>query len=130
MALQTIFNNFFRPRPSYPRQNTHLMLAGINQKIFLNQWGEPDLKISLDRLQGFYSSRQIILKNEVSPEDHYTVWIYENKDRIFFFKRGSLISHLKWSQFKSRLKRPFFENHPKAYHPLRPFFTSTIALVA
>lgn len=130
MVLQTFFNNLFKPRSSLPKQKTHLMLAGINQKIFLTQWGEPDLKISLDRLQGFYSPRQILLKTEVTPEDHYTVWIYEKKDRIFFFKRGSLISHFKWSQFKSRLKQPSFENHPKTYRPPRSFFTSTIALVA
>ncbi len=130
MILQTFFNNLFKPRPTYPKQNTHLMLTGINQKIFLAQWGEPDLKISLDRLQGFYSSRQILLKTEATPEDYYTVWIYEKRDRIFFFKRGSLISHFKWSQFKNRLKRSSFENHPKTYRPTRSFYASTLALVA
>lgn len=130
MVLQTFFNHLFKSRPPYQKQSTHLMLAGINQKIFLTQWGEPDLKISLDRLQGLYSPRQILLKTEATPEDHYTVWIYEKKDRIFFFKKGSLISHFKWSQFKNRLKKPFIDTHPKTYRPPRSFFTSTIALVA
>lgn len=130
MAFRSILNNFFKPHPSYMRQNTHLMLAGINQKIFLAQWGEPDLKISLDRLQGLYSPSKILLKTDVTPEDTYTAWVYENKDRIFFFKRGSLISHFKWSQFKNRLKKPFFENHPKANRTTHSIFTSTIALVA
>ena len=93
--------------PSRPhRTNHHLMLAGINQTIFLNHWGVPDIKISLDRLQGFYELDSLSLNTEANEEDCHTVWIYEKKDRIFFFKRGKLVSHFRWSEFREKWKKP------------------------
>ncbi|MGQ9777002.1 MAG: hypothetical protein ACUVQ9_07285 [Thermodesulfobacteriota bacterium] len=130
MILTRIFINFWKPLSSYPRQKTHLILAGINQKLFLTQWGEPELKISLDRLKGFYSSQHISLMTEVGPDDTHTVWVYERMDRIFFFKKGNLMSHFKWSEFKKRLKRSLIEEDQKPNHHFRPSFAQTFTLVA
>jgi hypothetical protein len=81
------------------------MLAGINQMIFLNHWGVPDIKISLDRLQGSYELDSLSLNTEPNEADYHTVWIYEKKDRISFFRRGKLVPHFRWSEFKEKWKK-------------------------
>jgi len=130
MSITNALSNFWRSHYTPQRQNTHLILAGLNQKLFLNQWGEPEIKISLDQLQGSYAPKQVSINNEINPEDKYTVWIYEKKDRIIFFKRGSLISHFKLSEFKDRLRKLSVENSFRPSHKSRPFFASSLAFVA
>jgi hypothetical protein len=106
------------------------MLAGISQKSFLNQWGDPDVKICLDQLEGYFSSRSIVVSSEPQEEVKYSVWIYKNQDRIFFFAKQKLLFHYKWSHVKDRLKAT---DKIPTYRPVRkasPFMTSTLALVA
>lgn len=131
MIFRSIFITLLKPRSKFLSKNkTHLMLAGINQKIFLSQWGEPELRISLDKLKGFYSINQISIQNEICQEDQYTVWIYEKRDRIFIFKKGSLISHFKLSQFRNRLKNVLIEKNSKSTQASESFFVSPLMLVA
>ena len=117
--------------PSRPsRMNQHLMLAGINQTIFLNQWGVPETKIGLDRLQGSYKLDSLSLNTEPSEEDNNTVWIYEKKDRIFFFRRGKLISHFRWSEFRGRWKKSKEETDFRAPRKSSALLATTVSLVA
>lgn len=123
MFFRSFFKNLFKPRSKFLSKNkTHLMLAGINQKIFLSHWGKPDLLISLDRLEGFYSFNQISIQNEISQGDQYLVWIYEKRDRIIIFKKGSLISHFKLSQFRNRLRNILLEKNSKSTQASGSFF--------
>jgi len=117
--------------PSRPsRGNQHLMLAGINQIIFLNHWGVPEIKISLDRLQGYYKLDSLSLNTEPDDEDSHTVWIYEKKDRIFFFKRGKLVSHFRWSEFREKWKKEKQETDVRASRKSSALFAMTLSLVA
>ena len=117
--------------PSRPsRNNQHLMLAGINQTVFLNHWGIPEIKISLDRLQGYYELDSLSLNTEPSEEDNNTVWIYEKKDRIFFFKRGKLISHFRWGEFREKWKKPEEEIDFRAPRKSSALLATTLSLVA
>ena len=117
--------------PSRPqRSSQHLMLAGINQTIFLNHWGVPDIKISLDRLQGSYELDSLSLNTEPNEDDYHTVWIYEKKDRIFFFKRGKLISHFRWSEFREKWKKPKEEPDFRSAKRAPGLLAMTLSLVA
>jgi hypothetical protein len=106
------------------------MLAGINQTIFLNNWGVPEIKISLDRLQGYYELDSLSLNTEPNEEDSHTVWIYEKKDRIFFFKRGKLVSHFRWSGFREKWKKPKEETDFRTPRKSSTLLATTLSLVA
>lgn len=79
-------------------------MTGIYQTVFLKQWGAPEIKISLDRLQGFFGVSASFLNSEPTEEGDFTVWIYEEKDMVLFFKRGRLVSHFKWNEFREKWK--------------------------
>ena len=128
--ISNIWKGPSRPSTRPSRGNQHLMLAGINQIIFLNHWGVPEIKISLDRLQGYYELDSLSLNTEPDDEDSHTVWIYEKKDRIFFFKRGKLVSHFIWSEFKEKWKRPKQEMDVRAPRKSSALFAMTLSLVA
>lgn len=106
------------------------MLAGIHQAVFLEQWGIPEIKISLDRLQGYYEMDSLSFNNEPSEEDYNTVWIYEKRDRIFFFKRRKLISHFRWRQFREKWKKPKEERDFRASRKASAALAMTLSLVA
>jgi hypothetical protein len=117
--------------PSRPaRHHSHLMLAGINQTVFLNHWGIPEIKINLDRLQGYYELDSLSLNTEPSEGDNNTVWIYEKKDRIFFFKKGKLISHFRWSEFREKWRKPKEGMDFRAHRKSSVLLATTLSLVA
>jgi hypothetical protein len=107
----------------------HSMLTGIYQTVFLHQWGVPEIKMSLDRLQGFYKLDVLLLDHEPSEEDH-TVWIYEKRDKILFFKRGKLLSHFKWNEFKERWKATNDETVSQSDKKIPPLMGTALSLVA
>jgi hypothetical protein len=106
------------------------MLAGINQLIFINNWGIPEIKISLDRLEGYYELDSLSLNAEPEEEDPHTVWIYEKKDRILFFKRGKLVSHFRWSGFREKWKKPKEQMDSRASGKSSALLAMTLSLVA
>jgi len=109
------------------------MLAGINQKIFISEWGHPNIRISLDRLHGYFEPDMLVLlvlNEEPAAEDDYTVWIYEKRNRIFFFKKGRLTTHFRWNEFKDKW-RPSGENtHYQQTNESASFRLMALSLVA
>jgi len=128
--ISNIWKGPSRPSTRPSRGNQHLMLAGINQTLFLNHWGIPEIKISLDRLQGYYELDSLSLNTEPSEEDNNTVWIYEKKDRIFFFKRGKLISHFRWSEFRENWKKSKEKTDSRPIRKVSGLLATTLSLVA
>jgi len=102
----SLISNFRKPGPRDVVSRQHLTLNGINKRVFLNQWGEPDIKINLDRLMGFYRKGSLFLKKNPSKGTHYSVWIYKKRDAILFFNKKKLTLHFKWSKFKERSEAP------------------------
>jgi hypothetical protein len=96
----------------WKRQPTHvaipkpLMLAGICQGVFLNQWGKPDIRINLDHVGDFYKRKGMGSDADSSADALHSVWIYKEKDRIFFFTKRKLVSHFRWSDFRERRNMP------------------------
>ena len=81
-------------------------MAGLFQSVFSNQWGTPEFQISLERLSGFFKLESLFLNIKPLEGNHYTVWIYERRNKILFFKNKKLIFHSKWDEFKEKWKRP------------------------
>ncbi len=123
-------SNLWKVQPKLGASRHHLMLAGINQKIFISQWGDPDIRISLDRLQGYFELDTMVLNGEPGAEDNHTVWIYEKRNRIFFFEKGRLTSHFKWNEFKEKRKAPERNTRYKQTTKSNSFSFMVLSLVA
>ena len=94
-------------RPPVPVQaNPYGMMAGLYQTLFSNQWGVPEFQVSLEKLAGFFRLDSLFLNIRPGEEDYYTVWIYEKKNKILFFRNKKLILHFAWDEFKEKWKRP------------------------
>ncbi len=87
----------------------HLMLRGINETVFLGQWGLPEIKISINDLESVFILD--FLASNIDIPQNVAAWIYEKRDMVLFFEEEKLISHFKWSQFKTRFERP----HPRSF---------------
>lgn len=106
------------------------MLAGINQKIFISQWGQPDIQFSLDRLHGYFEPDLLVLNEEQTAEDYHTVWIYEKRNRIFFFKKGKLTTHFRWNEFKDKWRTSGKNTHYQQTNKSASFRLMALSLVA
>ena len=101
--------NLLKPQARQSLQmvdSLHLLLRGINETVFLGQWGIPEIKISLNDLKEFFILDFLTVNIEITQNEFVAAWIYEKKNMVLFFKREKLISHFKWSQFKKRFRRP------------------------
>ena len=85
---------------------THRLLAGLNRKVFLNQWGVPDIQLSPDHLLESFKLDFLCLKSDPLEKNPLTVWIYEKKDTLLIFRGNRLIFHFKWNAFKQKFKKP------------------------
>ena len=94
-------------RPPVPVQaNPYGMMAGLYQTLFSNQWGVPEFHVSLEKLAGFFRLDSLFLNIRPGEEDYYTVWIYEKKNKILFFRNKKLVLHFRWDEFKEKWRRP------------------------
>jgi len=92
--------NIRKPGSGQRPERPHLTLAGINQKVFLNQWGEPEAQVGLNQIGKLNKVGTLFLITEPSEETPLSVWIYEKKDQILFFTREKLISHFSCKKFR------------------------------
>jgi hypothetical protein len=120
----------WKPQLRHKTERTHLMLAGINQTVFLKQWGEPETQIGLNCLGSLNKLGSLFLIVNPSEEVHHSVWIYKKKDRILFFTRRRLTSHFKWSEFKEGSQRPKEWVSSGFTDKASSLMTTTLALVA
>ena len=109
MPALSYLSTLLKPQARQPLRmvdSPHLLLCGINETVFLGQWGIPEIKTSLNDLKAFFSLDFLTVNIEIIQNEFVAAWIYEKKDMVLFFKGDKLISHFKWSQFKKRFKRP------------------------
>jgi hypothetical protein len=108
MAIPVLdpIQNSRKPGTKQVPERPHLMLAGLNQKAFLNQWGEPETQVNLNRLGKFNNLGTFFLITEPTEEAHLSVWIYKKKDSILFFTKERLISHFSFRKFKTPASTP------------------------
>jgi hypothetical protein len=128
--VPSLMSNFLKSSPRPPGKTRHLMLAGINQTIFLNQWGIPETRIGLKRLGSLDKLGSLFLIEDSAEEALYSVWIYKKRDRILFFTKKRLISHSRWSEFREKWKKTNEETDLGAPRNSSPLFATTLSLVA
>ena len=105
----------------------HLVLAGLSQKIFLSQWGTPEIRINLDKTEGY--PPEAAIPSGPSMEDVlHSVWIYLKQDRVFFFTQKKLVSHFKWSAFKEKGRGVEHVNSLPVHVPKSAFASLTQAI--
>lgn len=91
----------------YKSQSRHLMLSGINQEIFIRQWGMPEFNINIDNLnlREFFRTDFLPSDGDFLGNDIFTAWIYEKMDIFVLFRKGRLIAHFKWSEIREKFKK-------------------------
>jgi hypothetical protein len=102
IPILKLISDLWKPEAKRVPERRHLMLAGINQRVFVSQWGSPEVRINLDQLRGSYQQGSMALKTDHNEDDPHSVWIYVKHDRICFFTNKRLVSHFKWSAFKEK----------------------------
>lgn len=98
--LENLLNytkSIYKKTPESP----HLMLAGINQKVFLHQWGEPETQVGLNRIGRLNKLGTVFLITEPSQETPISIWIYKKQNRILFFTKERLVSHFSFKKFRT-----------------------------
>ena len=106
IPLPSVISSFWKRPPVPVQANPYGMMAGLYQTLFSNQWGVPEFQVSLEKLAGFFRLDSLFLNIRPGEEDYYTVWIYEKKNKILFFRNKKLVLHLRWDEFKEKRKRP------------------------
>jgi len=96
-----LISNFRKTRPKKVPERSHLFMAGLNQKIFLNQWGEPEAQITLNHPDKLKRLPPMFSIPAPIEEGHLSVWIYEKKNSVLLFAKEKLVSHFSCKEFKS-----------------------------
>ena len=99
-SLPCLMPNIRKPGAGQIPGRPHLMLAGINQKVFLNQWGEPEAQVGLSQIGKLNKLGTLFLITDPNEDTHLSIWFYKKKDRILFFAREKLISHFSCKTFR------------------------------
>jgi hypothetical protein len=76
IPILDLISNFWKARPRQIPERPHLMLTGINQKVFLNQWGEPETQLGLNHLGKLDKLGTVFLLTTDTEETPLSVWIY------------------------------------------------------
>ena len=126
--VPNLMSNLLKRSPGASRQ--HLMLAGISQTLFLNQWGVPETRIGLKRIGSLDKLGSLFLIADSTEETCYSVWIYKKRDRILFFTKKRLVSHSRWSEFRETWKKTDGRMEVNAPWKSIPLFNTTLSLVA
>lgn len=92
--------NFRKTGPPKMPERPHLFMAGLNQKIFLNQWGEPEAQITLNPSDKLKKLRPMFSIPAPVEEWHLSVWIYKRKNSVLFFSKERLVSHFSCRELK------------------------------
>jgi hypothetical protein len=99
-------SNFRKARPRETPERPHLLLTGINQKVFLKQWGEPETQLGLSQVGKSERLGTIFLITNRPEESPLSVWIYKKKKSILLFAKERLVSHFSCKKLTDPIQRP------------------------
>ena len=94
-----------KSRPKQIPEDPHLFMTGLNQKVFLSQWGEPETQVSLNQIGKLGRLGTMFLITDPTEEAHISVWIYKKKNSILLFAKEKLVSHFSFRRFKDELEQ-------------------------
>jgi hypothetical protein len=98
--------NFRKLCPRETPERPHSMMTGLNQKIFLNQWGEPETQLGLSQLGKSERLGAFFLITVLAEETPLSVWIYKKKKSILLFTKEKLVSHFSCKKLTDSIQRP------------------------
>ncbi len=108
---------FWKPRSRDRTSRSHSVMAGIYQNAIFNQWGSPEIQISISHADT--DRKPDSLKVRIPPPEEAldVVLIYKARNRIFFFKKKRLLFHFRWSDYGERYFRltSFEEKSPVSF---------------
>ncbi len=85
--------------------------------------------MTLETFQRFFSP-DLLPQSTDSPENNpMVVWIYKKMDMFILFRKGKLVAHYKWSEFKERSRKPPATIAPDRAIP-PSFIATTLSMVA
>ncbi len=87
------------------RERPHVFMAGLNQKVFLNQWGEPETQVSLNKLGELNKLGTMFLISDPIEGANISVWIYKKRKSILLFTKEKLVSHFSLKELRRALER-------------------------
>jgi|APFre7841882590_1041340.scaffolds.fasta_scaffold12061_2 hypothetical protein len=99
IPILDFISNFRKSRPRQVPDRPHLFLAGLNQKVFLNQWGKPETQVGLNQIGRLNKLGTLFLITDPTEDAHLNVWIYNEKDSILLFTKEKLVSHFSCKRF-------------------------------
>lgn len=94
-----------KPRPKQIPEHPHLFMKGLNQKVFLSQWGAPETEMSLNQLGKLSKLGTMFLITDPAEEAHSSIWIYKKKNSILLFTKEKLVSHFSFRRFQDELEQ-------------------------
>ena len=100
-----IISHLRKSRPKQVPEQPHLFMKGLNQKVFLSQWGAPETQVSLNQLGRLSKLGTVFLITDPAEEAHISVWIYKKKNSILLFTKEKLVSHFSLGRFKQELEQ-------------------------
>ena len=92
-----------KSRPKQTPEGAHSFMAGLNQKIFLTQWGEPETQVNLNQLGKLSKLGTMFLVTDPDDQAYTSVWIYKKRNSILLFTKEKLVSHFSFNRFKYEL---------------------------
>lgn len=98
----SFISGYLRWRPKSKGSSHRLMLAGIYQAVFLNQWGLPEIQIDVTRLKDSLRLDPVTVAMEAAPEGLHSLWIYKKRNSVLFFTKRRLVSHFTWRGFAEK----------------------------
>ena len=99
-----VISNFRKARPKKVPECPHLFMAGLNQKVFLSQWGEPETQVPLNQLGKLDKLGTMFLIADPAEAAQLSVWIYEKKNSVLLFTKEKLVSHFSCKKFRQSLE--------------------------
>jgi len=96
-----LISNFRKTRAAKMPERPHLFMTGLNQKIFLNQWGQPEAQITLHQPDKLSKLRPMFSMLAHVEEGHLSVWIYKKKNSVLLFAKEKLVSHFSCKELKA-----------------------------
>jgi hypothetical protein len=96
-----LISSFRKTRPKKVLEHPQLFMAGLNQKIFLSHWGEPETQITLNQLDKLNKLRPMFSIPAPIEEGHLSVWIYKKKNSVLLFAKEKLVFHFSCKELKS-----------------------------
>ena len=100
-----LISSLRKPRARQAPEHPHLFMTGLNQKVFLSQWGAPETQVSLSQLGKLSKLGTMFLITDPAEEAHISVWIYKKKNSILLFAKEKLVSHFSFRRFKRELEQ-------------------------